>query len=261
MTDKRPPETYFQDAKIARVLRTPPGLTATRKILVLATPRSGSTLFCEQLASTGLFGEPAEYLSPLGIASFNRHSDTKITDIRQWWRHLERTAVSVNGVFTVKVMVRQYRYWLSKGFDLLSAGFDRVLYVRRNDFVAQAVSLAKARLTDNWTSTHQVTAGNTPAPLARHHVLAAMAELAAWDDFYRARLAPVVHSTWTYEEFASDPATFRRVLAECGIVVSEDQQFFSDLKVQRTDEDAAWTQQFRQWLGKRLTKQAQGLEV
>jgi LPS sulfotransferase NodH len=243
------------DADMIRMLRTRPKRTATRKVLILATPRSGSTYFCDMLTSTGMFGEPAEWLNPRGISNINKRSDVRIRDIASWWGHLQRTAVSDNGVFSIKVMVRQYRYWLSQGFDVLSAGFDRVLYVRRNDFVAQAVSLAKARASDRWTS-QQKALPQGSLRLTRHQVLAAMAELASYEDYYEAKLANFVHSTWTYEEFAGQPKVFDEVLRDCGIESNNGATPASRTEVQRTDKDSLWTAQFRDWLVQRITTPA-----
>ena len=73
-----------------------------RSYLVCATPRSGSTLLCEALASTGLAGHPAEYFLP---KDYEHWCDE--WGVRGYEALIDRALLAgttSNGVFGAKVM-------------------------------------------------------------------------------------------------------------------------------------------------------------
>lgn len=150
-----------------------PGRERIDSYLICATPRTGSSLLCGLLDSTGIAGHPESY--------FRRQ------DKREWaagwgiarppdgsFRHADyfRAAVSagktVNGVFAARIMwgtmdevttdlASVYPEHAGSDLDLLRAAFacTRFVYLRRGDVIAQAVSLLRAEQTGVWFETAQ----------------------------------------------------------------------------------------------------------
>lgn len=109
-------------------------IAAPRSYVVCATPRSGSTLLCELLKSTGVAGRPEEYFEACLETGLPPHpgdyleglprtgagirdddtpprapSYSSLLGLRSYREHLERTlrlGTTENGVFSVKLMWR-----------------------------------------------------------------------------------------------------------------------------------------------------------
>jgi LPS sulfotransferase NodH len=154
-----------------------------RTYLVCATPRSGSTLLCAVLASTGRAGRPEEFFEarcesgiprrpreyfkaasglPLARVPDVDPPTPPYSDLRavmRWREHFERSlraGSTPNGVFGAKVM------WMHLSDLARFAGTPRAevlerlfpdatfVWVRRADRVRQAISLWKAMQTQVW---------------------------------------------------------------------------------------------------------------
>lgn len=117
--------------------------------MVATSPRSGSTYFCLLLWRSGALGAPMEYLnfrSSGGIAQ--RLGGDSIT---AYWEELLRLRTSPNGVFGFKIFVGNYVQTLKVHPDLVPhIGSDKVIFLRREDKIAQAVSHHKAMETGLW---------------------------------------------------------------------------------------------------------------
>lgn len=236
-----------------KVLRSNVGFSASKKILILSTPRSGSSYFCDKLSSTGLFGYPEEWLSPVGISRFNASSAEKIANVRSWWAKVQRTAVSSNGVFSCKLMIRQYAHWIQHGFDPLKEGaWDIILWVYRDSLINQAFSLAKARATNVWHSSHS----DKPKLYlpSNGQLLRAMAELSDYQDYYQRKLSNRIHACFKYEDFSADESLLHSVFALCGIATSVDKELRTSLAIQRSAEDNKQNSAFRQWISLEASK-------
>lgn len=132
--------------------------------VVCATPRTGSSLLCELLKSTGLAGKPWEYFSveqqqklghKWGVSEFREYFDRAIAE-----------GTTPNGVFGFKIMMRDFsehftdslrgiaatEYKTSPEYDLLHHFFPdlRYIWIMRRNKVRQAVSLLKAIQTKVW---------------------------------------------------------------------------------------------------------------
>jgi LPS sulfotransferase NodH len=141
--------------------------------LICATPRTGSTLLCGLLESTGVAGHPESYF---------RHPDEGAWAAR--WGITSRAgdafsyadyvpaAVAAgrtgNGVFAARIMWGTLEELTAKlatvyphldGADtaLLDQAFGhtRFIYLRRNDVLAQAISWLRAEQTDVWWESDQ----------------------------------------------------------------------------------------------------------
>lgn len=117
---------------------------------MLATaPRSGSTMLALLMWRTGLLGAPMEYLNfPNSGKIVDRLGNG---DIRHYWDEVRRHRSSPNGVFGYKVFIGNYRNTLAVHPELLEAiRADKVIYLRREDKIAQAVSHVRAIQSGAW---------------------------------------------------------------------------------------------------------------
>lgn len=129
-----------------------------RTYLLASVPRAGSTFFSHVLWRTGCLGAPLEYLNfePAGPYGFAAKSPPMQ---QQLWRSVLRRRCSPNGVFGLKVFPVQLEQLNHDNPALLEevlavmlprAGERRIVYLRRRDRVAQAVSYARASLSGVW---------------------------------------------------------------------------------------------------------------
>lgn len=163
-------------------------IASSHPYFVCATPRSGSTLFCEALAATGIAGRPAEYFEALRGTNLPRQPQeyfdvldpeleallprfdqepapelaraTNYLEYLEWARDAGTTA---NGVFAAKMMwgylgeftgrLRETgRYDGADELEVITAAFPDARFVRvvRLGKVEQAVSLWTAIQTQTW---------------------------------------------------------------------------------------------------------------
>ena len=138
--------------------------------IICATPRSGSTLLCNLLASTGMTGNPNSYYHRTGImcdwaAKWNLPGRDTMAAKEFGIAYLKaaiRAGRGETNVFGLRLM-REYLEGLSTILDEIFPGlpsdvqrferaFGDVLYIHltREDKLAQAVSLVKAEQTGLW---------------------------------------------------------------------------------------------------------------
>src|ERR1700722_18637276 len=163
-----------------------PGRVEGISYLVCATQRSGSTLLCELLRATDVAGVPDEYFERLRESGQARQprqyfEDPSVRDIvegltptvsghpeqpgefESWFRYVLQRGTTLNGVFGAKMMWNYLDDFKLRMAELpglgnlsfnerLDAVFPRlkIIFMRRRDKVAQAVSLWKAIQTQRW---------------------------------------------------------------------------------------------------------------
>jgi LPS sulfotransferase NodH len=128
--------------------------------LVLATPRSGSTLLGQGLQATGLAGDPKEFFGHKMAFWMERWGTTTLP---AYAARLIATRSTSNGVFGAKLLYGQLRHLerLARQEDEIAAlAFPRALgtlfpnlhliWATRRDKIRQAVSWFKARQTGVW---------------------------------------------------------------------------------------------------------------
>ncbi len=226
------------------------GPPADIKIAVISTPRCGSKLFCESLASTGRFGQPREWMNPRYLKAYAQVFGVKDVTARDYLRFVMSKTTTANGVFTLNFHVEQYMSWRKKGIDLLDLKFDKLFYVFRKDKLAQALSLAKARLTDQWTAGIEPRRNVAAPEIKTSAILRALHDLSVQEEFYDAHLARHVDCTYCYEDYAASDACFHDVLERAGIEHRDVASFSSGRIQQRGDDDAARLRDLVAYLGR-----------
>jgi LPS sulfotransferase NodH/glycosyltransferase involved in cell wall biosynthesis len=202
--------------------------------LICTLARSGSTLLCRGLRSTGIAGRPEEYFAPALRGQFSRHwnlpADTSDED---YLARVRQEATTPNGVFGAKAPwshllhleamltgVRPPRKPAPLASPEVIERFlpgVRYVHLTRRDKTAQAISFYKARSTGQWSRPVGVA---KPAEQPELTLDAAAIERLErglrendwrWVDYFtRARVKPL---TIAYEDFVADyEGTIRAVL-------------------------------------------------
>lgn len=208
-----------------------------RGYLVCSEHRSGSTLLCELLASTGKLGNPDEFLRHTDFAArFER--DPAVQD------EVFKQATSENGVYGLKLFSQQFdvtckAQWIERLPNL------RFIHLVRMDLLGQAISLVKALQTDQYFASQSIRAAPRYDRKAIARQMARIAEgQARWRGYFaRNGLQPL---SLTYEQLVADPiAAVRAVAAHIGV----EEELTPDLArvnvaVQRDDLSEEWRSRF-----------------
>jgi LPS sulfotransferase NodH len=141
-------------------------VSTPRSYLLCGTPRTGSTLLCSLLASTGVAGRPESYFRQGDEAAWASRFGVAVAgdgsfDYREFVAAAVRAGTSRNGVFAARIMwgtldvvvERLSRTAPSqRDLDVLIDAFGplAVVHLRRLDVVGQAVSWARAEQTGYW---------------------------------------------------------------------------------------------------------------
>jgi LPS sulfotransferase NodH len=256
--------------------------------LVCATQRSGSTLLCELLRATDVAGVPDEYFERLRQTGLPRQpreyfEDSSVLDIadrlpptttghsdqpgefEHWFRYVLQRGTTPNGVFGAKMMwnyLDDFRQRMSELPGLNDLSFNemldrvfprlKVVFIRRRDKVAQAVSLWKAIQTQQWrTESESGSEDDSDDALNVVYDYRAIEYLA--DELHRwdARWEEWFHATGRepvrvfYDEFTVNrAATIGRVLDALGIAPPEPAGK-KGMKRQSDDLSKDWVARFR----------------
>jgi LPS sulfotransferase NodH len=189
-----------------------------RSYVLCGTPRTGSTLLCSLLYSTGVLGRPESYFrepdevawaTKFGLAIEGEH----VRDYRALVDAVRSAGTSSNGVFGVRIM------WGSLG--RMMEGLGRVpgkpdlpnleealgpltfVHLRREDVASQAVSWYRAEQTGYWQQGDVITQ-ETRQDIAQMRLLMETVRKhnAAWQAWFDAQ--GVEPYTITYEQLLDD---------------------------------------------------------
>jgi trehalose 2-sulfotransferase len=257
--------------------------------LVCATQRSGSTLLCELLRATDVAGVPDEYFERLSATGQVRQprqyfGDPSVQDIAErlapsvagrpdqpgefelWFRYVLQRGTTPNGVFGAKMMwnyIDEFKLRMAElpglgGLSFnerLDAVFPRlkIIFIRRRDKVAQAVSLWKAIQTQQWRTESETASdevdGDEPRDVEYDYraIEYLLNELHRWDghweDWFHATGRTPIRVF--YDEFTvSRAATIGRILDELGIDPPEPEGK-KPLQRQADDLSKDWVARFR----------------
>ncbi|MEQ7129227.1 Stf0 family sulfotransferase [Actinopolymorpha sp. B11F2] len=233
--------------------------------LICATPRTGSTLLCGLLKSSGVAGRPASYFNRRGLHDYAddwriaRPRDGRIDEA--YVRAALAAGRTSNGVFGGRIMAETLPELIGDlaaadsasavtDVELLRAQFGRLRFVhlRRRDVVGQAVSWAKALQTHYWHPDEAVKPGGQPPHYDEELISRLVAAIekfeADWTRWFAAH--SIVPYQVVYEELAADPLrTAHKVLDYLGLRLPPDQQLVIGHRRQADQVNADWSARFR----------------
>lgn len=249
-------------------------LPAERLVVIASTPRTGSNLVCTGLGATGVVPVPAEWLNPgdfhhwcdthgrraprpvlhrravrrlgraIGVESFaslSRHSPRQVL---RYVRSRAGTELAPDGTLVLKAMWLHYdELLLATGLDLNSLGVPVVwMRTRRVDRVQQAVSLARARATHQWTAGHAARGRVEYDPDEIDRGLRSIDEWElGWDAYFVER--GITPHTVVYEDLdARYEEVMAGVLRHCGIDAPVPPR---QIERQRDGLSAEWVERYR----------------
>lgn len=242
--------------------------------LICATPRTGSSLLCGLLESTGVAGHPESYFRAPDEPSWAARWG--ISTPGGTFRFADYLAAAVaagrtgNGVFAARIMwgtmgeVTDRLAQLHPGLtgtdgELLDQAFGatRYVYLRRGNVLAQAVSWLRAEQANVWFETTQARPepgqepGREPWPEPRFdsgriHDLIQMIEEhnAAWQEWFRpAGTQPYLVQ---YEDLDADPAgTTRGILGFLGLDLPPNREIRVQHRRLADDLNAEWIRRYQ----------------
>lgn len=232
--------------------------------LICATPRTGSTLLCGLLTSSGVAGKPASYFNRRGLHDYAdrwriaRSRDGGIDEA--YVRAAVAAGQTSNGVFGARIMAETLPELISDlaadsgsakpDLELLSSRFGRLRFVhlRRQDVVAQAVSWARALQTHYWHPDEAVEPGGQQPHYDEELIGRLVATIERFEADWTLWFAThsIVPCQVVYEELAADPVgTAHKVLDYLGLEVPPDRQLIIGHRRQADDINADWAERFR----------------
>jgi len=170
----------------------------SKSLLILSTPRCGSTLFCEALNSSGEFGIAEEWFNYDYFAAWAEIMDKPFV-LTEYVDFLQRKTLRGTGVFVLNWHVGQL-IDMNQNYKLgiESMDFDKIVYLYRRDKVAQAVSLCKAVTTDQYRSYEEQ---QSPPNITLQGITSALNSIVSHDQFARGYLWKYIEEQYAYEDF------------------------------------------------------------
>ncbi|RWB56724.1 Stf0 family sulfotransferase [Mesorhizobium sp.] len=227
-----------------RPRRRPPSdwIRPRSTIVVVGAARSGTSLLCSLMGATGQLGQPDEIFSP----GSRKYPNPIGKDDMFHRATLARSRMSQNGICSFKLFsgqlkaaARQIRLW---------EFFPDPIFVRvfRDDLLGQAISLARARLTDKWSS--RWAGSGEPAIYSAKAIDRALADIVdengRWDRYFARNQVPSMKVR--YEDIVCDHEPILRGIADqVGVTLASIPSIgAAGLKVQRDQMTEQWRRDF-----------------
>lgn len=210
--------------------------------MICTSPRSGSTYLGQLLSSTGVLGKPLEYFN-LPVRR-GRNPDYPAGRRQQIRRVLVDGATS-NGIYGVKAFANHFLTISKRADPFVALPNLKLVRLKRRDLLGQAISLARARQTGQYSSRAPE---HAPPAYDRericYYVRYLVKEEQAWDAIVAcAGVTPLILE---YEEVLRDPqGAVDRISAAMG--VQEPASIAPEAiwsNVQRDAISAEWRQRF-----------------
>ena len=245
----------------------PPDPERPDSYLICATPRTGSSLLCGLLDSTGVAGHPEswfrrqderEFAARWGIADASEGT----FGYSDYFRAAVAAGSTANGVFAARIMwgtmdevtahlTPIYPGHAGSAAGLLNAAFGqtRFVYLRRGDVVAQAVSLLRAEQTGVWFETADERQEPAPEPgfdfgQACDLVRQIEEDNAAWEEWFTTEA--IQPYRMLYEELDADPVGIASgVLGFLGLDLPEGREITVRHKRLADDLNTRWAESYR----------------
>jgi trehalose 2-sulfotransferase len=238
------PIRAMTDERLDFAHRTP----MRKSYIVASSPRSGSTYLCRLLGQSGLLGAPSEVLNP-GFDLRGFKNRFKVSSPADYIAELIARRTAKSGVFGLKAHFENFESFLKEYPELLDVLSPvTYIYINRRDRVAQAVSMARALQTNQWSSQGE----KGPKPQLRYDrelIANSMKEVelqdAGWLNWFKAN--KVTPFRLTYEDLLDDPAgTVRSVVEYFEVQNAErDEVKVPPVEKQSDDTNQEWIERFR----------------
>jgi len=190
-----------------------------QSLLILSTPRCGSTLFCEALNSSLQLGVADEWLNYEYFAAWAFVLGVTKFDLQEYINWIARKTMRNTGVLVINQHIGQV---ISMGNDFgiapQSMDFKRVVYLSRRNKIAQAVSLAKAASTNQFRS-YEIATG--VADLSFPAITKALKSITDFDMFTHNNLRQFIDYEWAYEDFKRLGSASTRPHLSYGTILKE----------------------------------------
>ncbi len=236
-----------------------------RSYVLCGTPRTGSTLLCSLLYSTGVLGRPESYFrepdeiawaTRFGLATEGGH----VRDYRAFVNAALSVGTSSNGVFGVRIMwgslerVMEGLGQVPGKSDLLileeALGPLTFVHLRREDIAAQAVSWCRAEQTGYWQQ-GDVVSQEPHQDIAQMRLLMETIREhdAAWQAWFGAqRVEP---HTVTYEQLVGDRRrVIQGIAAKLAVELPSGWRPQSPHRMQAGELNRAWADALRTSMGR-----------
>lgn len=238
-------------------------MTATRTLIVCATPRTGSTLLCALLAASGTGGRPESWYRAEDRAEYETDWGVAPGDAAGFLAAAMRAGTDTGGTFGLRVqaptlapMLAELRGLVGPLPDLAvmqtAFGHCDFVFMRREDDVAQAISRLKAEVSQVWHLDGTETAPRGEASYDAERLDAFRAEAAAgnaaWETWFAAN--GITPERLVYERFTTDPAAeVRRLLDRVGLPADAGRVIAAPNRKMADATSAAWAARYRRERG------------
>jgi LPS sulfotransferase NodH len=170
-----------------------------QSLLILSTPRCGSTLFCEALNNSRQLGIADEWLNYEYFATWTYVLGLNHFDLQEYINWVARKTLRGTGVMVINQHIGQVIGMNNDfGVALQSMDFKKIVYLSRRDKIAQAVSLAKAASTYQFRSYEKA---KGVADLTVPAIAKALKSVTDFDTFAHTALCKHIDYEWAYEDF------------------------------------------------------------
>jgi len=219
-----------------------------KKVAFVSTPRCGSSMFCDILRQTGKVGFPREWINMRYLNAYAKYTRSNNIDMEQYLDFILRKTTSSNGIFSINFHIEQYTEMLKHKFDAFSLNFDKCYYLHRLEKIDQAYSLAKASLTDQWSSTTKAT-NELTGDVGRQNILQSLIHLSQCEEYYINNMKRHITKEYAYEEFSSSNKTdiFNEIMSDLEITVPQN-KWTTSMKKQQNQSGIAELQKLKKYL-------------
>ena len=217
--------------------------------IIAASYRSGSTHLCTRLWKTGVLGAPFEYLNYEHEMRF-MYSRLGASSPADYLNRLICCRMSENGMFGLKVHFHHFRAALRTFPDLMQRLAPvQFIFIRRDDKLAQAVSLAKALQTRAWLSLSTLPAHEIPLFYSSEFVSACLAEVerqeTSWVEWFQAQ-GTKPHSVYYEDLLVNEPRVVADICRLLGVQGDEPSKVEVPVLNQQSDSvNAQWASRYR----------------
>ena len=199
-----------------------PDKPPVKSVLFCATPRSGSTFICNTLANTGLVGTPDEWLHVERIQERRIAYSSELGKTASDLEVLKKIVCAEKGennVFGIKIMWPQYAEFAAKTTaaddpppnspdNFLKSYFPnpKIVFIRRQDELRQAISWTRALKTGVWHSIANLTEPRLAAfdfPFINKIIRRIQQQNQSWQKMFQDYA--ISYKTIIYENFRRSP--------------------------------------------------------